>query len=332
MSWTFRHPHFLWLLALAAVPLVREFVWKPAAAALGFSATARAARRGPTARAVGLRSLAVFRSIAIVLAVGALARPQAGDEQSKVCVEGIAIELVVDVSGSMAQEDMVYEGARRSRLETAKHVIDGFVRGRADDLIGLTTFSAYPNEVCPLTLDYGMLSKFFEHVQPDKFFGYTAIGDGIVQGAALLKESTAQSKVMVLLTDGLNNFGATHPVEAARMAAQLGIRIYAIGIVPDQAAQSSVDFFGRKIFMRGQEVDEETLRQVATEARGRYFAAADGGKLKKIYEEINKLEKTEHFTEKYLQYRELYHVPLAASLGLVFTESILGLTLFRKKP
>lgn len=307
----FRHPHFLWLLPLAILPLALKLI----PATLGYSSTTAARSVGAGARAIGRRSLAVFRALAIALAVVALARPQSGDEQSKVHVEGIAIELVVDQSGSMAQEDMVYEGKPMSRLDVAKRVIEHFVRGRKDDLIGLTAFSAYPNEICPLTLDYGMLNGFFGQVRPDRIFPYTAIGDGILQGTELLKASASKSKVLILLTDGANNFGVAHPVEAARMAAEFKIKIYAIGMRG-----------------RGEDVDEETLRQVAGAGGGRYYSAADGDKLKKIYEEINQLEKTEQVTEKYLQYRELYHTPLAASLGLVFFESFLGITFFRKKP
>lgn len=309
----FRHPHFLWLLPLVLLPLLL----KRRSASFGFSSTAPARAAGAGWRAAGSRSMAVFRSLAIALAVLALARPQAGDEQSKVHVEGIAIELVVDQSGSMAEADMLYEGKMMSRLDAAKRVIGHFVKGRKDDLIGLTAFSAYPNEVCPLTLDYGMLEAFFGQIRPDNIFPYTAIGDGILQASELLKASSSKSKVLILLTDGVNNFGVAHPVESARMAAQVGIKIYAIGMTGRS---------GRA------EIDEEMLRQVAAAGGGRYYSAADGDKLKEIYEEIDRLEKTEQVTEKYLQYRELYHAPLAAALGFVFVESFLGITFFRKKP
>ncbi len=328
----FQHPAFLWILPLALIPLIREWRRQRGRGCLSYSSVEDAAKSPASVRIVGHRSLAFFRALAIALAVVALARPQAGDEQSKVRVEGIAIELLVDNSGSMAQQDLFYENKRMGRLDAAKRITDKFVQGRTDDLIGLTVFSAYPNEICPLTLDYGMIAKFFDLVNPDPIFPYTAIGDGIVQAAALLKETPAKSKVMVLLTDGMNNFGVTHPLEAARMAGKLGIKIYAVGIVPDQAAESAVDFFARRIFRPGQEIDESLLKQVAAETGGRYFSASDGKKLEKIFSEINRLEKSQQITEKYLQYRELYHSPLAASLGLVFAESILGISLFRKKP
>ncbi len=328
----FRHPIFLWLLPIALVPIYFEFIRRRAGSSFGFSAAGEPAAAGRSLRVFGRRSLAVLRAAAIALAVIALARPQSGDEQSKVHVEGIAIQLVVDQSGSMSQEDMAYEGRRMSRLEAARRVIDRFVKGRTDDLIGLTTFSAYPNEVCPLTLDYDLLSKFFEQIRPDNLFGQTAIGDGIVYATNLLKESTARSKVMIVLTDGANNFGVTNPVEAARMAAQIGIKIYTIGIVPTPQAQSTLDFFSRQIFRQGSDVDEDTLKNMAEAAHGRYYAASDGDKLEKIYAEINRLEKTEHVTEKFLQYRELYPAPLFASVGLTVLESLLGLTVFRKKP
>lgn len=328
----FRHPHFLWLLPLALLPLYFEFIARRAGGTLGYSAVDEAWRAGLSLRVIGRRALAILRAAAIALAIVALARPQAGDEQSKVGVEGIAIQLVVDRSGSMAQQDMAYEGRTMSRLEASRRVIDRFIRARKDDLIGLAAFSAYPNEIAPLTLDYGMLSKFLENLTPDKLFGQTAIGDGIVYSANLLKETTAKSKIIILLTDGANNFGVTNPVEAARIAAELGVKIYTIGIIPPAGASPAIDFFGRQFFQQGADVDEETLKAVAASGGGRYYAASDGEKLERIYDEINRLEKTEQITERFLQYRELFAAPLCASIGLTVMESLLGLTLFRKKP
>lgn len=328
----FRHPYFLWLILAALIPLIREFRSGRARAALGYSAVDDAARADRTWRIVGRRALCLLRTLAIILAVIALARPQTADEKSKVHVEGIAIELVIDNSGSMSEPDMFYNGQRMTRLDAVKHVVGEFVKGRMDDLIGLTVFSAYPSEVCPLTLDYGILTKFFEQVQPDRVFPYTAIGSGILQGVELLKQTQAKSKVMIVLTDGMHNFGNTHPLEAARLAESLGIRIYTIGIIPPQSANAVMDIFARRIFGQGQEVDEETLKQVAAAARGRYFSASDGEKLKKIYAEINRLEKTEQVTEKYLQYREHFRAPLVAALALILAETLLAVTAFRKKP
>lgn len=331
MRMLFRHPYFLWLLPLAIVPLLRAFVFRKSSP-LAYSSVDAPARAGTGIRAFGYKSLSLIRAVAIALAILALARPQSGDEQSKVHVEGIAIQLVVDNSGSMSQEDFELEGKRMSRLEAVKKVIDGFIRGRKDDVIGLTSFSAYPSELCPLTLDYGILAKFLEWTKPDRIFGHTAIGDGLLSAAIQLRDAKAKSKVMVLLTDGINNYGANNPIDAAQVAAGFGIKIYTIGVAPDKPAPSGVDFFGRPVFPAGPEIDVNMLKEIAAIGGGKFFSAGDGEALRKIYSEIDRLEKSEQVTEKYLQYTELYHRPLTASLGLVFLEAFLGLTVLRKKP
>ncbi len=312
------------------------------------------------ARAAGhsLRQRLLFvppalRVLAMVLLVAALARPQQGREQVRDVSEGIAIEMVVDRSSSM-QAEMKYRGERLNRLEVVKRVFEEFVHGggglegRPNDLIGMVSFARFANTICPLTLGHGALSRFLESVRlvQRREEDGTAIGDAIALAAARLKtveediarqaentdeRYTIESKVMIVLTDGQNNAGKRHPVEAAKQAAEWGVTIYTIGI-GGEGVTTRQSIFGALKMATGAGVDARTLKAVAEATGGRYWEAKDERSLRNIYEEIDALERTEIEAARYVDYRELYLPFVMAALLALVIEIVLSNTVFRKIP
>ncbi|MFO7558197.1 MAG: VWA domain-containing protein [Desulfobacterales bacterium] len=285
----------------------------------------------------------------------ALARPQTGIEQIREITQGIAIEMVVDRSGSMGAE-MRYQGEQMNRLEVVKNVFTEFalgngqdLPGRSTDLIGIISFARYPDTTCPLTLAHGALAPFIESIKlvQDRAEDGTAIGDALALAAARLKtadETTAlqkkmgiepyriKSKVIILLSDGKNNSGRRDPLQAAEIAAEWGIRIYAIGIGGGEAATSIRTPFGvYKLPMR-QGVDVNTLEAVAKKTGGFFRMAEDDQSLREIYEEIDRMEKTEIESFKFVNYKEAFLPFIVAVLFLTGLEILLTETIFRKIP
>ncbi len=296
--------------------------------------------------------------IGICLLVIALARPQSGKSESRISGEGIAIELVLDISGSMEAVDFEIAGDAVNRLTAVKHVISEFVlgsranslAGRKDDLVGVVAFGGFADSKCPLTLDHGALVQIVKELEIPKAVRdrrgkvineqmlqeelATAIGDGVALGVDRLRDSKAKSKVLVLLTDGDNNAGAVDPREAASIAKELGIKIYAIGIgrngivpIPQE------DEFGQRHLVRAQfRVDEDLLREMAKNTEGEYFHASDSASLAKVYSEIDRLEKSNFEETKYSEFTELFRWFAGPGLILVFLVNILKETRFRSLP
>lgn len=286
--------------------------------------------------------LPVLRALALVLCIVALARPQYGLQAVKVYGEGIALLMVVDISGSMAALDLQIDGRQSSRLEAVKQTFRAFVQGdknlggREGDLIGMVTFARYPDSVCPLTLDHEALLALLEQVEivtsPDE--DGTAIGEGLALGIERLKDSTAKSRVLILLTDGVNNAGETEPRQAAEIAKALGIKIYTIGAGSRGVAMVPVRSpSGQTVLQRMRvEIDESLLTEIATLTGGRYFRATDGATLQAIYAEIDRLEKTTNVTEQYQHYAELFPLLLLPGVGCLVLELVLANTRFRTLP
>lgn len=296
--------------------------------------------------------------LGLLLLVAALARPQAGKSESRISGDGIAIELVLDISGSMEALDFQLDGEDVSRLEAVQYVIGQFVlgskseglSGRADDLIGLVAFGGFADSKCPLTLDHGALVDIVDGLKTPKPVRdqqgliinadalqeelATAIGDGVALGIDRLKDSKAKSKVMVLLTDGDNNAGVVDPREAATIAKELGIRVYAIGIgrngvvpVPQE------DEFGRTVLVPAQfRIDEDLLREIATVTGGTYFHASDSEGLSEVYAQIDRLEKSQFEESKYSEYTELFRWFTGSGLALILAVHVLKETRFRSLP
>lgn len=278
--------------------------------------------------------LIILRSIVIVLIVAALARPQYGNEQTKVTTEGIDIVLAVDVSGSMLAEDFEMGGRRYNRLYVIKQVVKDFIQRRVNDRIGLVVFSGRAYTQCPMTLDYGMLLQLLEKVEIGMIEDGTAIGSGIASSVDRLENTKAKSKVIILLTDGRNNAGEIEPFTAAEMAKTFGIKIYTIGAgTKGLAPFPAIDLFGNKVMRQVKiDIDDDSLAEIAKITDGQYYRATDTESLKEIYSQIDRLEKTESEVTQYTEYNELFHYFLLPAFGLLLFELGLAKTRFRKIP
>jgi Ca-activated chloride channel family protein len=261
----------------------------------------------------------------------ALARPQSGREGREILSQGIDIVLVIDASSSMEATDL----AEISRLEVSKQVVADFAGGRVNDRLGLVVFAGEAYTQCPLTLDYGVFLDFLKDVRiAEEDWDGTAIGTAIATAVNRLRDSDARSKVIVLLTDGLNNRGEVDPVTAARAAEAVGVRIYTIGAGSEGEILRRVDggLFGPRNVRVRVEIDEETLRKVADLTGGRYFRATSEEKLESIYAEIGEMEKTEIKTRDYVNYTELFGLLLWSGILLLGVESLLTNTRLRRIP
>jgi Ca-activated chloride channel family protein len=325
----FANPYFLILLVF--VPVLGYFAFrKRGTAAIKFSdiSLLRDAKR--TSRISQRKLLPLLRLLTVSLLIVALARPQSGKVKTEVNAEGIDIMLALDISSSMKAEDFKPE----NRLHVAKEVIKEFVEGRVNDRIGLVVFSKESFTQCPLTLDYGVLLSFLDQVDFGMIEDGTAIGMAIANSVNRLKESKSKSRIIVLLTDGINNAGEIDQLTAAEIAKAMGIKIYTIGAGKPGKAPYPVDdpIFGRRYVYLENELDEATLTKVAEITGGQYFRARSEQMLKKIFDHISELEKTKIKVKEYLQYREFFPYLLLAAGILLFLELLLRETRFRQLP
>ncbi len=321
-----------------------------------FSSTGNAGKAGRSRRQRLLWLAPALRIVSLVLLIIALARPQQGRERVHDVSQGVALEMVVDRSGSM-QAEMEYEGQRLNRLEVVKLVFEKFVsgdkkglKGRPNDLIGMIAFARYADTVCPLTLGHGALSHFLEKVQLVKRRSEdgTAIGDALALAAARLRtaeETLAQqlndssreyeikSKAIILLTDGENNRGKRSMQQAAELAAEWGIKIYAIGVGGDDAVMTVQTPLGPlKVAGRTGGVDKAGLEAIAKTTGGMFRMAQDAESLHSIYKEIDRLEKSEVESVRYMDYREVFLPFALLALGCLGLEVLLACTVFRRIP
>ena len=258
----------------------------------------------------------------------AAARPQSFSSGENFYSEGIDIAMVLDISGSMLAEDF-----KPNRVEAAKKVIDDFIAGRTNDKIGLVVFSGESFTQCPLTIDYSVLRNLLKDIHTGMIEDGTAIGNAIANGVNRLKDSKAKSKVMILLTDGVNNRGEVDPLTAAQIAQKFGIRIYTVGVgTVGQAPYPFQTPFGIRYQMVPVEIDENVLQQIAKITGGKYFRATDNRKLVQIYDEIDRLEKTRVEVTSYRNAKELYYGWAFIGLFLLITDMALSRTYLRKFP
>jgi Ca-activated chloride channel family protein len=329
----FLQPEWFW--ALTLLPLV--MLWR--------------GRRGPVAaiqysdvglaRAVARKSRSrignwvwLLAVLAAVLMIAGLARPQRGHSRTEVTANGIDIVLGLDVSGSMQALDFLVDNQRVNRIEVVKSVVGKFIDERPNDRIGLIAFAGAPYLVSPITLDHDWLQQNLERVAIGGVDDGTAIGSAIAAAVNRLRTTPAKSKVVILLTDGMNNTGKISPLAAAEAARALGVKIYTIGVgVRGKAPVPVRDEAGNmRLVMAQVDVDEKTLQTVADLTGGKFYRATDTDSLQKIYEQINRLETSAQTVQKFEHYDELYPwalVPALAILGLSF---LLQQTRYRSLP
>lgn len=316
MSWL---PHFqlpLALLLLAALPfLALRHHARPALGELVYTRLPRGSRHG-----FALHLPFYARLAALACLIVALARPQLGYSWEESQTEGIDIEIALDISGSMGAEDF----QPKDRLTVAKEVVKDFIGRRPADRIGIVVFSGAALTRAPLTTDRAMLNLLVDSVELNSLPDGTAIGVAIASAAARLKDSSAKSKVIVLVTDGVNNAGEIDPVSAAAVAKGLGVKVYTIGVGTEGRAPVPVPVTNpltgereiRRVPMNLQ-VDEALLRRIAERTGGRFYRATDQDALRTVFEDIDRLEKTPLAVKRYVRYREAF-MPLAwAALLLV---------------
>jgi Ca-activated chloride channel family protein len=324
-----------WLWAWSVLPLI--IFWRGRrgpVAAVEYSDVSRLrdiARR-TRSRIAGLVWLLPIMAAALMI-VG-LARPQRTHSRTEVTANGIDIVLGLDVSGSMQALDFTVDNERVNRIAVVKAVVSRFIDERPNDRIGLIAFAASPYIVSPLTLDHDWLLQNLERINVGIGDDGTAIGSAIAAAVNHLRTTTAKSKVVILLTDGVNNSGKISPLAAAEAARALGVKVYTIGVgVRGKAPVPVRDEAGRvHVIMADVDVDENTLQAVAGETGGVFYRATDTDSLRKIYEQINHYETSAQTVQKFERVEELYRWPLFASLGLLGLWVILLQTRFRRLP
>jgi Ca-activated chloride channel family protein len=323
------NPEYLWgLIALPLVILWYVYKRKFQQARLTISSTKGfEGVRSNLARFQPL--LFVFRICALALVVLALARPQTVDISSRTKTnKGIDIVMAIDVSSSMLAQDL-----KPSRLNALKEVAADFIDDRQNDRIGLVVYAGESYTKTPITSDKRIVKNALRSIRYDGVINDgTAIGMGLATAVNRLKDSRAKSKVIILLTDGVNNSGFIEPKIAAELAVEFQIKTYTIGLGSNGTAKAPIGVLPDGKFQYGLtkvEIDEELLQAIADDTGGLYFRATDTKKLKDIYNEINKLEKTEVEEFKYYNYEEKYRVLILIALGLLFMEWILKNTIFR---
>lgn len=326
---TFANPELLYLLAI--VPLL--VLWYArrhgkGTSDLRFSSLLPFTSMKPTLKERLRHMPFVLRMGVCVCLIIGLARPQTISKGEDIHTEGIDIALVLDISGSMLAEDL-----RPNRIEAAKEVAQEFIDARINDRIGLVIFAGESFTQCPMTLDHRVVKNLLEQVRSGMVEDGTAIGLAIAQGVNRLKDSQAKSRVMILLTDGVNNRGEIDPLTATQIAQTFGIRIYTIGVGTRGEAPYPVQTpFGIRYQNVPVDVDEATLRKVASATDGKYFRATDNRTLRDIYAEIDQLEKSRIEVRAYRSYAELFYGwALAGLIGLVL-EIIFSRTFLRKLP
>lgn len=272
--------------------------------------------------------LFILRIAALSVLIIALARPQSTSSWENIETEGIDIVLALDISGSMLAEDF-----KPNRLEASKDVAMEFIAGRPDDRMGLVVFSGESFTQCPLTTDHAVLMNLFQDIKSGMIEDGTAIGLGLANAVSRLKDSNARSKVIILLTDGVNNQGEIAPVTAAEIAETFGIRVYTVGVgTIGTAPYPFKTAYGVQYQNIEVKIDEEVLQQIAEMTDGKYFRATNNQKLKEIYQEIDALEKSKIEVREFSRKSEEYLIwAVIAGLALLL-EALLRITIFKNNP
>lgn len=323
---TFANPLYLYLLLLIpAMILFYVFKQHNVSASLRMPGLQAFDHAGKSFRNYLRHILFVFRIIALAFLIIVVARPQSTNSYQDFSTEGIDIILALDISGSMLARDF-----EPDRLEASKNVATEFISGRPYDRIGLVVFSGESFTQCPLTTDHAVLINLLREIQSGMIEDGTAIGMGLATAVNRIKDSEAKSKVVILLTDGVNNKGEIAPATAAEIAKTFGIRVYTIGVGSHGMAPYPVQTpFGIRFRNVPVEIDEEILQEIASSTNGKYFRATNNDKLVQVYGEIDKLEKSKIDVRQFTKREEKYLTPALLAFFIILTEMLVRYTLLR---
>ena len=325
----FEYPQLLWLLAIPVL-LVALYVWKELKDRrphLRVSTLTPWKEGGRSILGIIRHVPYALRIAALSLIIIAIARPRSEKKKEKVDTEGIDIVLAMDVSTSMLAMDF-----KPNRLNAAKDIAVEFIAERPSDRMGIVVFAGESYTQCPLTTDRATLINLMQDVQTDLIEDGTAIGNGLATAVARMKDSDAKSRVVILLTDGVNNMGAVTPQDAAEIAKTYGIRVYTIGVGANgEAPYPVLTPWGNEVRNMKVEIDEDLLKNIADMTGGKYFRATDNTKLAEIYSEINRMEKTRTTIDSFPVYKDLFPKYAIAALVCLLLE-ILITVMLRKMP
>jgi Ca-activated chloride channel homolog len=331
---TFAHPYWLFLLLL--LPVVAWLKGKRGkSAAFLYSSVDLVRPISGLSRSRAGAILAKLRWLALALFIVAMAQPRLVKGESHIKASGIDIVVALDMSDSMNSEDFEQTGGRISRINLAKQVLSHFIDNRPYDRIGLVAFAKEAYIASPLTLDHDFLQRNLERLEIGLIDAtQTAIGSALMASVNRLEDIKAKSRIVILMTDGQNNSGKVAPLTAAEVAQTLGVKVYTIGIgIRGKAPYPGRDPFGNKVYqMMPVDIDEDTLTKIANQTHGKYFRADSADTLRRIYAEIDQMEKSEVEVKKYQNYDELFAKFLAGGLGVLLLEMILSHTVWRKLP
>lgn len=322
--YTFAHPNYFWLLLLVPA-LIYWFYYKRSTYFPTFAIPQHGdvLQQASTLRVRLLQFLPALKITAFILLVTALARPQSSLSESEISTQGIDIVVSLDISGSMLAKDF-----EPDRLEASKKVTMQFIKERKSDRIGLVVFSGESFTQCPITIDHQVLLNLFKDIHSGMVEDGTAIGMGLATAVARLKESKSKSKVIILMTDGVNNMGYIDPYTAIQIAKTYGIRVYTIGVGKNGTAPYPVKDANGNTFYQNMpvQIDEPLLRKIAQETGGNYYRATNNTSLKKVYENIDKLEKSKIKISNYHRKSERFHLFAFIALFCLLLEFILSKT------
>lgn len=326
----FEYPELLWLLAVPVL-MVLHYLWLELGERhphMRVSTSMPWMAGGPSFMAL-LRHLPfLLRTFALVMLVIAIARPRSSEEMERVDTEGIDIMLAMDVSTSMLARDLVPD-----RISASKDIAIEFISQRPSDRMGIVVFAGESFTQCPLTTDRATLINLMKEVQTDLIEDGTAIGNGLATAVARMKDSDAKSRVVILLTDGVNNRGEITPQMAAEIAKTYGVRVYTIGVGQEGMAPYPVMTpWGVEIQNVKVEIDEKLLSEIAESTGGRYFRATDNTKLAEIYSEINKMEKARTTVDSFPVYKELFGRYALLALLAIILELVFNWFIIRRLP
>lgn len=324
----FGQPYFFWLLLLIPVLIAWEILkGKSNQASIGISSIS-GLQDMSSWKNIFHRIPFALRMLALICIIIALARPQTRNDEQLTEGEGVDIILCIDVSGSMTAQDF-----SPNRMEAAKKVAEDFVDQRMTDRIGIVIFSGESFTQCPLTTDHAVLKSQIEQIRNGLLEDGTAIGSGLATSVDRLRTSNAKSKVVILLTDGINNGGLIDPGTAKEIAKRFNVKVYTIGVGTDGYAPTPVNT-PMGVVMQNEKValDEKLLTSIAFETGGRYFRAKDNQSLKNIYNEIDKLEKSKVQITRYSRFAEKFYPFVFAAMFFLFLEVLLRFSVFKKFP